>query len=209
MLSGIDISNWNSSYIINHNIDLRSDYDFVIMKASEGINFKDPYLDFFYDRLHGSSDGRPDPEALYGFYHYARPEYNPPEREAQHFLNYVQHHAGHAMYALDVEGNALYVRDLEDWCLSWLSYVYAVTGVKPLIYCSESELYRFRKIAGHDFGLWVAKWSGGKKFPKCRPWKHFAIWQYQASALDYDFFNGTREQFKKYCERSIDHGVIF
>jgi len=202
MLQGIDISNWNYSYINNHSVDLRNDYDFVIMKASEGISYKDPYLDEYYNRLHGSSDGRPDPDALYGFYHYARPENNLSVREAQHFLDLVGHHAGSAIYALDVEGNALNLDSdvLDTWCVKWCSYILRETGVLPMIYTSESQLYRFKKCAAAGCGLWVAKWSGGKKFPKVKPWKFFALWQYQASALDYDFFNGGREQFKKYAE---------
>ena len=200
MLQGIDISNWNYSYIKNNNIDIRHDYDFVIMKASEGISYKDPYLDTYYDMLHGSRDGRPDPDALYGFYHYARPENNLPVREAQHFLDLVGHHAGHAIYALDVEGNALGIDNLDTWCAKWCSYILRDTGVLPMIYTSESQLYRFKKCAAIGCGLWVAKWSSGKKFPKVKPWPFFALWQYQASALDYDFFNGRREQFKKYAE---------
>ena len=44
VLKGIDISKWNK------NVDYNSP-DFIIIKASEGVNYKDPLLDFHYNNL--------------------------------------------------------------------------------------------------------------------------------------------------------------
>lgn len=203
MLRGIDISNHNYNYIMQNGIDLKTYSDFTIIKASEGTTFKDPYLDAFYDMLHGSRDGRPDPDRLYGFYHYARAEKNEPKAEADHFLSLVGHHAGYCLYALDVEGKALENPLIDAWAFSWCLYVWSRTGVKPLIYCSESEVKRFSSVAAGDFGLWVAKWNGGTKFPKVRPWRHWACWQYQSSALDYNFFDGNGNTFRAYCRKDL------
>lgn len=205
MLKGIDISNHNFNYLLNRDFyDLKT-ADFVIMKASEGLTFKDSCLDRYYDELHGAKDGKPDPEKLYGFYHYARPEnHNNPMREAQHFLSLVGHHAGSALFCLDVEGDALRMNDfyLNAWVSTWCAYVIQQTGVKPLLYCSASATNRFKGAADLGCGLWVASW--GKKPTKktIAPWPVYAIWQNGVNHLDMDSFNGSAEQFRKYCERS-------
>jgi GH25 family lysozyme M1 (1,4-beta-N-acetylmuramidase) len=202
MLRGIDISNHNHNYIRKNNIDIRNDFDFCLMKASEGISYKDPYLDEYYNALHGSDDGRPDPVALYGFYHYARPELNDPKAEAWHFLDLVGHHAGYCIYALDVEGKALELpeKDLNYWVAKWIVEIVVQSGVLPLIYASESQLHRFPAAASLGSGLWVAKWGDGKKYPKPAPWPLWSFWQYKSDNLDYNYFNGWPGTFKKYCE---------
>lgn len=202
LLMGVDISNNNYNYIKSHDINLREDFDFCIMKASEGISYKDPYLDEYYNMLHGSRDGRPDEVALYGFYHYARPENNGPKEEARHFLDLVGHHAGHCIYALDVEGKALSLDQdtLDKWVSSWIVEVVLQVDVLPILYCSESALHRFPTAAALGSGLWVAKWSEGRKWPKTKPWPFWAFWQFQSSALDYNYYNGWPGSFKKYCE---------
>ena len=197
MLRGIDISHYQK----NLDSKIITGADFVIMKASEGKSFKDPMLDKFYNLIHGSDDGSPDSNKLYGFYHYARPEKNDPIPEAKQFVKLVRHHAGEAMYCLDWEGVA--TKYPVEWILEWMSYVENETGVKPLLYVSESQVKKYQKVAERDYGLWVAKWSRRK--PNIKPWNIWALWQYTVDHklnLDMDYFNGTAEQFKKYCRRS-------
>ena len=197
MLRGIDISHHQK----NLDSKIITGADFVIMKASEGKSFKDPMLDKFYNLIHGSDDGLPDSNKLYGFYHYARPEKNDPIPEAKQFVKLVRHHAGEAMYCLDWEGVA--TKYPVEWILEWMSYVENETGVKPLLYVSESQVKKYQKVAERDYGLWVAKWSIRK--PNIKPWNIWALWQYTVDHklnLDMDYFNGTAEQFKKYCRRS-------
>lgn len=205
MLKGIDVSNHNYHYLKNREwYDLKS-ADFVIMKASEGLTYKDPCLDGYYDIIHGAKDGAPDPDRLYGFYHYARPEnQNNPLKEAQHFLDLVGHHAGSCLYALDVEGDALRMSDfyLNAWVATWCAYVIQKTGVKPLIYCSASVTGRFKGAAEIGCGLWVASWDKKPNKKSIAPWSVYALWQSGVDHLDRDIFNGSAEQFKKYCKRS-------
>lgn len=190
MLRGIDISRHNAKMLPNFN-----DYDFVIMKATEGRTYKDPYLDIYYDLLHGKKDGQPDNKKLYGFYHYARPENNDWESEAKNFLKAVGHHAGHCLFILDWEGKAL--KHNISWALKWLNYVYAMTGVKPLIYTQASYTDRLGCIAKNDYGLWVAHYNVKK--PKTGAYKYYALWQFTDEPYDINYFNGTKEAFRKYC----------
>ncbi len=134
---------------------------------------------------------------LYGFYHYARPDLgNTPEAEADWFLSLVGQHAGNAIFALDYEGDSLSYG--QEWALRWLQRVYEKTGVRPVFYCSSSALPMFEKIGKENFGLWVANWN--VESPKIEPWSVFAFWQYTNRPIDQDYFNGTIEQYKKYCK---------
>ena len=207
ILNGIDISNNNWNFLSERNFYDIAAADFVIMKASEGRTYKDPMLDQYYNILHGSGDGRPDPARCYGFYHYARPEnHNLPQAEADNFLRLVGHHAGYALFALDVEGDALRTDPsyLNAWVSMWCEHVYTKTGVVPLIYCSRSEARRFTMAAEDGCGLWCASW-GAKKPTKdqIKPWNLLAIWQYTTDGgkLDRDRFYGDATQWRAYCER--------
>ena len=202
MIKGLDIS--------HHNKNMKDpsailDYDFIIMKASEGKGFRDPYMDKYMDILR-------DPESakwpLIGFYHFARPEVgNDPEEEAAQFLMAIRTYIRYKpLVALDVEARALEVPFLDEWCIKWCQHIYEHLGYKPLIYCSSSETRRFKKCTKWGCGLWVAKW--GKKPTKTdiKPWEFWAIWQSTNSAIcsavrvDENYFNGSKEQFLKYCE---------
>ena len=198
MLNGIDISHHNSNMSNPHDINL---VDFVIMKATEGIRFKDPKMDFYMRIL--------DKEKLYGFYHFARPDLgNDPEDEAQHFVNTVRKYiSDRSILALDVEANALNCGNLDAWCSIFAQVVDVETGILPMIYCSQAECKRFPATAALGCGLWVAKWSKNKPTQKqIDPWSFWAIWQWSSSGnfsgvrCDCDIFNGTREQFMKYCK---------
>lgn len=190
MLKGIDISHWQDTSVAYQ------DYDFVIIKATEGIHFTDPKITQHLSNVQANNK-------LYGFYHYARPEFNAdPIKEADYFISKVKNYVGKGLFALDWEGNAL--KYPIHWAKLWLDRVYEMTGVRPLIYVQESEITRrdYSEIANANYGLWVAKWS--KTEPKTGAWKFYAMWQYQGSPLDKDYFNGNAEQFKKYCMTSDD-----
>lgn len=207
MIRGIDISNNNYQYLALAGFrPLLKPDEFVIMKASEGATYKDNKLDLYYNLVHESGDGRPDRNRLYGFYHFARPDNcNNPRAEAANFLRLIRHHAGHAIFALDVEADALKLSQdhLDSWVAEWCEYVVDHAGVKPMIYCSAAATSRFPTAAKMSCGLWVASW--GKKPTKAaiKPWDLWAIWQDSTSSgmLDTNIFNGTPLQFRKYCER--------
>lgn len=189
MLKGIDVSHWNKD--INYD-----EPSFIIIKASEGVKYKDPMLDEHYNKFSKRVDGKPV-NKLYGFYHYARPETgNTPEQEADSFLGYIGHHVGNCLLALDWEQKAL-TQPIE-WAEQFLDYVYMNTGVKPLIYCSASVTPKLKNIYKKDYGLWVAHY--GVNSPKISTYPFWAMWQYTSTPLDYNYFNGNEKTFRKYCE---------
>lgn len=195
MLIGLDLSRHNKGM---KNPSAINDYDFIIVKATEGATYKDPALSFWVERMH--------PDMLKGFYHFARPDNNNlAKSEADNFLSAtLKYIDGRSIIALDVEAGALSYKKLDDWCLKWCQYVHAATGITPMIYCSVSECKRFKKCAAWGCGLWVAKWSAFK--PKnIAPWEFFAIWQKSNNIkvsgvrCDFNLFNGKVSQYLKYC----------
>lgn len=198
MLKGVDISRHNRN--MKNPADLNS-LDFVIMKASEGATYRDASIMFYNSVL--------DTDTLKGFYHFGRPDNgNSAKSEASNFVSSILKYIDDkTILALDLEDKALNVPCLDDWALEFAKYVYSATGKKIMIYCSLSEVYRFKKCAKFDCGLWVAKWSHLKPTKKqIKPFEVFAIWQdtnrykFSGQLVDHDLFNGSREQFLKYSE---------
>ena len=201
-LIGLDISHHN--YKMKNLNDLNT-LDFVIMKASEGVKFKDPKLKNYLSIL--------SPYMLRGFYHFCRADQgNDPEDEAQHFINTIGKNIdGKTILALDVEAGALKVPNIDGWCCIWMQYVELITGIKPMIYTSAAECKHFPGVRELSCGLWVAKWSKNKPTEKqISPWPFWAIWQYTSDNIfsgvrtDADMFNGSREQWLKYSEVNFD-----
>lgn len=195
MMNGIDISHHNKRVVGKK---LFNKVDFVMMKASEGTNFKDPMLDEYYNIIHGKKDGKPDCYENYGFYHFARPDKNKAIKEAKYFLSLVKHHAGYAAFALDWEQVAL--KYSASWAKTWLDYVYERTGTKPLIYLQSSELKtnKYDKIL-KDYPLWVAHWD--VKNPET--YGHdYAIWQNGIEKfIDRNIFKGTTYNWNRLAGR--------
>lgn len=202
MLKGIDISHHNQNMK-----DLKDilKYDFIIMKASEGMGFRDSAVKKYMDII-GSSD-KP-----IGFYHFARPEINSiPFHEANNFILAIKPYLMYKpILALDVEARALDVPFLDSWCEQFCLQVYTMIGVLPLIYCSSAETKRFKKCKEIGCGLWVAKWGKKPLKKDIAPWDFWALWQdnnrqvLSGVRVDTDVFNGSIEQFRKYGEVVAD-----
>lgn len=198
-LTGIDISHHNKYMKDPTQI---KNFDFVIMKASEGISFKDSMFDKYNEILSESMTIR-------GAYHYARPDCgNMPIAEAKNFIEKVWPYIKNEnmFLALDVEGAALKVPQLDGWCYQFCKYVFKVTGIMPLIYTSAAYTHLFEKCVILGCGLWVAKWGAKPKPSDLLPWHFWAIWQYTSKGYvsgvrtDFNYFNGTVDQLLKYCE---------
>ena len=100
-----------------------------------------------------------------------------------------------------------------------------MTGVKPMIYMSESVVnaYDWSEVAKADYGLWVAKYSdkvvdrnfdmtqAGKK-PVVKWWKFYAMWQWSdvgrldgfGNYIDCDVFYGDVATWNAYAKKTAD-----
>lgn len=208
-LNGIDISKWQSG------INLSAvKADFVIVKATEGIGYVDKSCDGFFQKA--LSLGK-----KLGFYHFARPTANnDPIREADFFYENCKGYFGKGIPILDWEAenkhNVAYAK-------KWLDRVYQRSGVKPVIYMSESVVnsYDWSSVANADYGLWVAKYrdnnpdynydmaNAGSR-PHVKWWKNYCMWQWTSSGrlngysgnLDCDVFYGDGSTWDAYVGKS-------
>lgn len=196
-MKGIDISKYQKD-ISNFN-----GVDFVIVKATEGVGYVDKSCDTLYQKA--KAQGK-----LLGIYHFARPDLgNSAEQEADYFIDNVKGYLNEAILVLDWEAKALNYP--VSWAKAFLDRVYARTGVKPMIYMSESPVNDrdWSSVANADYGLWVAKYSNNK--PNCKWWKFYAIWQYGDNGningyapVDVDEFYGDRQAWLKYANASSE-----
>ena len=208
-MNGIDISMWQ------RDINLSAvKADFVIVKATEGIGYVDKSCDMLFQKA--LSLGK-----KLGFYHFARPTANnDPVREADFFYENCKGYFGKAIPILDWEAenkqNVAYAK-------AWLDRVYQRSGVKPVIYMSESVVnsYDWSSVANADYGLWVAKYrdnnpdynynmaNAGSR-PRVKWWKFYCMWQWTSTGrlsgyngnLDCNVFYGDQSTWDAYAGKS-------
>ena len=198
MLNGIDISHWQK----NINLDVVP-CDFVICKATEGTTFVDSTCDRFYQQA--KKNGK-----LLGVYHYA--DGGDVHKEADFFIDNCKNYIGEAILILDWEskGNASFGKNDFNWVKAWLDYVYAKTGVKPMLYISKSIMNKFVGIG--DYGLWIAQYANYNPTGyQEKPWNegayNCAMRQYSSSGrlngydgdLDLNKFYGDASAWRKYA----------
>lgn len=196
MLKGIDVSKWQNVGDYKDSRDL-GHTDFMIVKATEGRTYTDPKFSQHIDYAKSNN-------MLLGAYHYARPDNgNDPEAEASNFVNALRSKnlIGNVLMALDWEAKSLSFS--ADWALRWLREVYRLTGVKPVIYMSSSNVKKFGVIASEDFGLWVANWTREPSSTMIAPWPVKALWQKRGAPLDLDIFYGDIATWKLYCRSAL------
>lgn len=182
MIKGYDFSHYQVNTYKKYN-----DADFIILKATEGVSYKDPQMAKMAEHFK---------DKPLGFYHYAHPEKNTAKKEAAHFVKTVKPYLP-AVLALDWEQLALNCPI--SWAREWLDEVYRLTGIKPLFYVQSSYVPKCGEaIISGDYGLWVARYSKGMQSPNVGKWGRWTIWQYTSTPVDCDYFNGSIEQFKKY-----------
>lgn len=207
-MKGIDISHYQS------NIDLsKVECDFVICKATEGVSFIDKTFEKFMQKAEYLGK-------CTGFYHFARPENNDAVKEAQFFYKHTKDYIGRGIPVLDWESSG---KSNVAWALKWLNEVYNLTGVKPMIYMSQSvtKEYNWKSVADAGYTLWVAKYkdyktdknydmtNAGSK-PVVGYWPTITMWQWTDAGrldgysgnLDCNIFYGDKAAWNKIASKS-------
>lgn len=202
-LNGIDIASWQRG------IDVRglATTDFVVVKATEGTGYVNPYYRTWADQTLAS-------KKKLGFYHFLRADSSPSD-QARYFVNAVKPYLGRAALFLDFEnttGSNVIGRGT-DFAKQFLDSTYRLTGIRPLVYMSRSvtrEL-NWSSVARSGYKLWVAQYlyrydnvQGHVKDPKL-PSGSFGAWsgpmmyQYTSTGkvsgyggnLDLNYFYGS------------------
>lgn len=191
-MKGIDVSNWQNG------IDLSAvPADFVIMKATEGTTYVSPDCERQYQQAKAA--GR-----CLGVYHYANG--GDVKAEADFFLSKVKGYISEAILCLDWEGenNPTFGKNDFNWCKSWCDYVYDKTGVKPLVYVSQSVMNKLNGIG--DYGFWIAQYANMNQTGyQDKPWNegnyNCVIRQYSSSGR-LPGYNGNLDLNKAYIDQT-------
>lgn len=199
MIVGNDVSHWQG--IIDFNV-YKNNSNFLITKATEGVNFFDGQ--FIYNRDKSRESNLP-----FGSYHFARPSYgNPPVAEADYYLSKIGGLNQGEWLTLDYEDN--WSGDVVGWCKTWLDRIQEKTGVKPLIYLNQSLIksYDWSSVSSSGYGLWVASYTydpndndfvtGSWSMGACQQWTNQQTVPGISGKCDGDVFFGTVNSFKKY-----------
>lgn len=194
MLQGIDISNWQAG------LDLaRVMPGFCIIKATEGLDYVDPYCDGFVQDC--IKLGIP-----WGFYHFGTNDQ--PEVEADFFYNMTQNYFGQGIPVLDWEEN-----QSVDWVNRFVSRVHQLTGIWPWIYANP---WRFDQGGVESNCMrWVASYPNvaSPTFADAEGWEApdcdglVGCWQFCSDGqlagyngqLDLDLFYGSKEAWNTYA----------
>lgn len=163
-MNGIDISRWQKSINLS-----RVPCEFVIVKATQGINYVSPT---FKDQIKDAENlGK-----YLGVYHYASS--GGAIAEAEHFLNTVKDYIGKAILCLDWEGEQNANFKNSTYAIAFLSYIRQKTGVTPFIYMSKSVCRQYAWDS--SFPLWAAQYKNQQPSEyQANPWtdkKGFGSW---------------------------------
>lgn len=215
-MNGIDIASHQKG------IDLKKvDADFVIIKATQGDYYTNPYLDVWFKDAESSNK-------LVGFYHYSNGE--DPRVEVDLLYKAIKPYLGKAIVCLDWESNGRTKNtgynpvcgraDEVAYVNTFATMFHDKTGIWPLIYMSASVTRRkdWSSVAT-NCPLWVAQYANDKvtgyqanPFKDSKglgAWKSEAIRQYSPSGsikgfeqtsthkLDLDICYLTRDEWIK------------
>ena len=198
-LDGIDISHWQKGLNVK-----KIDADFIIIKATQGVNFKDPCFDKWAKEILASGK-------KLGIYHFATGNTSGAE-EAFYFWKHVKQYNNKAIFVLDWEADAL--RKGVSYAKAFLDNFYKVSGKRALIYTSRSvtNSYNWSSVA-KNYKLWVAGYPNynpteyyhPSQYPNLGAWSKATIRQYSDRGivsgyngyLDMDCFYGTKADWDK------------
>lgn len=145
-MNGIDISAWQPANVT----EIIKDYDFVIIKATEGVGYVSPSCDTQYQIA--KSRGK-----MVGLYHFATG--GDARAEAEFFAYNTKGYLGEAVFVLDWEAGA--IARGADWVRTFVRRFKELTNVPPMIYGSASPLsaHGIPQLAQEEnCGLWVASY---------------------------------------------------
>lgn len=205
----IDVSSWQA------NLNLANvDYDGVIVKATESLGYVNPYCDTHIQQ--SIAGGK-----LKGVYHFARPNDSNPIAQADYFIDNITGYLdGTTLLVLDWEAEQI---GNTAWAKQWLDRVFNRTGVRPVIYMSESVVnsHDWSDVINGDYGLWVARYwdnspdynwdmtnAGPEPNVKWSASAGYLMWQWTSTGrlngyganLDLNEFYGDKKTWLAYCK---------
>lgn len=201
-MNGIDVASYQTDTVTC----AVQDYDFAIVKATEGSWYRNPKMAAQLEcaRQRGKK---------IGVYHYASGA--DATSEADYFVSSIGGYRGQALLALDFEmgGNRVYYTSgAGDWIRAFVNRVHSVTGVWPVIYIPESGVWKIPADVRVNCAIWPAAyanmyptgfqpnpWHGGKFNEAMRQYSSEGTLAGYAGRLDLDLFYGDGKAWDAYA----------
>lgn len=211
----IDIASWQQGMDLATMFRKNASLGGVIVKLTQGTGYVNPEAKGWLDWL--IANAKP-----FGTYHYL--DGGGAKAEAKHYADMLKVYPG-GVPALDYEEQAV-LKLGTAYLKECLDEVYRLTGVKPLVYCSQSvtQSQDFKAIAAAGYKLWVAQYAdmnpviGFLDTPWQRgsvaPFDGYVMQQYTSCGkldgwgmrLDFDKFNGSTADWAKLAGGSAEPG---
>ena len=210
ILNIIDISSHQEGIDLDTMFSKNPDLDGVIVKATEGTGYVNPYCDEWVQWL--IKNNKP-----WGFYHFLSGTKTSGAEEAEYFYKHCTNYFGHGIAVCDLEANA--INRGPTYAKQFLDRVYELAKVRPMLYASLSTIQSYGTgsdgIVADGYKLWLAQYAsnqavyGFKKTPwqkgSVAPWPSITMHQYSdngrlngyLSALDLDIFYGSKEDWNE------------
>jgi GH25 family lysozyme M1 (1,4-beta-N-acetylmuramidase) len=192
-LSGIDVSNHQSSSTL---ADWLPKSSFVIVKASEGRTFKDPSHDSHVASARAA--GR-----LVGHYHFARPDNNTGQAEADFFVATAKARPGEVL-VLDFEpyNHPINMAYAPEWILAFMARVEFLTKAPCWLYIDGNmgtkvlgQATVAQAVAIRSRPLWKATY--GSTPGNLLGWSMLTAWQFTSAPVDRNTFYGNADTWKR------------
>lgn len=194
-IKGIDVSHYQGQ--IGWQMVGLQNLDFVWMKATEGLNYKDSLFLRNWEQCHDFTDLK------CGAYHFFRPRVSA-KWQAQNFINQVELQAGDLPPVLDVEDlDGVSMSQLINYMSVWLQLIEEHYQVRPIIY-TYSDLYnRHLRAAFPDYIFWLARYN--RHAPQLD--SQAVFWQYSQTGstigivgdVDQNIFTGSLDDLERLC----------
>ncbi len=199
---GMDLSRWNGrvnwSDVPSGSVRL----DFVWIKATEGLHWKDPQ----YQR---NREGAREMGIRSGAYHFFRPELDA-AGQARHFYAYAQPAPGDLPPVLDLESDAgLPPEELARRGLIWLEELSRLCGCKPVLYTNQHYYRLLSPWLPRTQSIWLAAY-GYRTAPLMQEDPRILFWQFSdqgrvngiREAVDLNVFRGDTAALRRWVEGS-------
>lgn len=174
-------------------------WNFVIMKSTEGGDWKDTKFEQYYE-------GADKAGLVIGVYHY----YSfcmDPLIQAKHFISVVGDLKGKLPPAVDVEfdnncNKKIPVQEFQKAFTIFISVLKKEYGVYPIVYCNEDFFYKYLNTSDFDSCFfWIRNVISQPEIAN----KKWTFWQYTAKgsvngikgAVDLNVYSGRRFEFEQ------------
>ena len=167
---GIDVSGWQGN--IDYKQVVNSGIQIVYMKASEGTNFVDPYLNQNYSNAKANG-------LKVGFYHYLTARsVNDAIKQANFFVSTISGKTPDCRLAMDFEsfGN-LNREEINEIGLTFMKTVENLSGKKMVIYSDTSNASNVFSGELTNYPIWVAQYEVQEPTSNGN-WNNWIGWQY-------------------------------